>query len=168
MKRKISNNFIDMIYNKVTPKFYNIFTYIIHKVKVKKFKNHVLRGSPSFGLLWKMSDFIKSAEEIFFYNNSIEGSDIGLYSSREYSSGQNGFKIMTHECTIVLKLYSNTKKVVLEVDRHIGTRIKNTLSFTEDRWIENPSIMDEMLLEQVIKLINGKIIDLFDYCYKLR
>lgn len=163
-----TNIFMNIIYKKVNKSFKNFFKYKKHAKSVKKFRKRILEGSPSFGLLWKMADFIKLAEIVFFYNNSIKNEEFGLFSSKKYSYGENGFRISTKECIIVLKLFSDSQKVMLEIERKGGDGNKTSLSFIENEWITEPSIYDEMLLEQIIKIINEKIIKLFDYCYDIR
>lgn len=163
--RKSSNLFISIIYNKVKLSPKTLFKYISNTRSAKKLRKNIIKGSPSFGLLWKISDFITYAEEIFFYDNSTKNIEIGLYSSRSFPDGTNGFKINTTECNITIKLFSDTQRVVVEVDRKIGERLKSYLAFTNDEWENEPSIVDEMLLEQIIRIINNKTIDLFNWCY---
>lgn len=165
---KTTNVFLNLIYEKTKLSFKTFFKYFIHKRKVKKFRNDILKGSPSFGLLWKMSDFIKGAEKIFFYDNSTKNTEIGLFSSKGYSPGNNGFKINTEECFIVVKLFSDDQKVAIELERRNGEGMKTLFVFINEEWAEEHNLYDEMLLEQVIKIINSKIILLFDYCYNLR
>lgn len=168
-KSNLSNIFMGMIYEKVDRAFPHIFKYLSHKKKLKKFRRDIHEGSPGFGLLWKMADFIKLAEMVFFYNNSIKtSSEFGLYSSRNYCPGENGFKITTNECTIAIKLNSEYQKVMVEVVRSFGDKTTSSLVFINEQWDSNPSIYDEMLLEQVIKIINDRILKLFDYCYSAR
>lgn len=163
-----TNIFMNMIYEKVKPSIKNIFKYFSHRRKVKKFKKDIDQGSPSFGLLWKMSDFIKSAEEVFFYDNNKDNTDICLFSSSGYIHGENGFKINDPDCFVVIKLYSDTQRVVIEIERAKGQRIKHTMSFTNETWEGEPTAYDEMLLEQIIKMINKYILKLFDWCYERR
>lgn len=165
-----TNVFVNMILNKVTFSWRHPFKYLSHKMELKKFKKKIDRGSPSFGLLWKMADFIKYAEEIFFYDNSNTKNDngIGLYSSRSFNAGENGFKIINSKCTITIKLLSESQKCILEVARNSGAKLKNTMEFISDNWSGEPTAYDEMLLEQVIKMINSCILKLFDFCYNER
>lgn len=165
----VPNIFMNIIRDKSNRGF---ISKIKHKIKLRKFRKNIMEGSPSFGLLWKMADFIKIAEIIFFYNNSHSlDSDLSLYSSNEYMVGTNGFKLRdnTTGCTIIIKLISDTQKVIVDVERSKGNHIKSTMTFIENEWANNNhTAYDEMLLEQVIKMINSKIITLFDYCYSMR
>ena len=165
---KSTNIFMNLIYKKTTFSLFHLIKYFSHKRELKKFKKTLMNGSPSFGLLWKMADFIKIAEIVFFYDNSLKNSTLGLYSSKGYIPGENGFKINSEDCLLVIKLYSDSQRVVLEVDRTKGECMKSHLSFINEEWEGDPTIYDEMLLEQLIKLINSKIIALFKYCYDLR
>lgn len=157
-----------MIYDKVELKFCNLFKYFSYKRKVNKFRSNILNGSPSFDLLWNMADFIKFAEGIFFYDNSLKNTEFGLYSSRNYTNGQNGFRVSTPECRLVIKLFSDHQRVCVEIERIKGEGRKSTLSFTDGDWDDSHNQYDEMLLEQIIKVINSSIIALFDHCYNLR
>lgn len=166
--KKSSNPFIDMITKKQTKSFRHYIRYRSHKRTLKKFRNYVLKGSPDFDFLWTMADFVKLAERIFFYNNTnkdTKENDIGLYSSRKFEDGQNGFRIDTKECTIVIKLYSYDKRIAVELERKNGTHMKSLQTFANGDWESNYNIYDEMLLEQTLKIINGEIIKLFDWCY---
>lgn len=165
---KTTNVFLNLIADKTALSFKTFFKYFRHKRKVKKFRNDIINGSPSFGLLWKMSDFIKGAEKIFFYDNSTKNTDIGLFSSKGYAPGNNGFKINTEECFIVVKLFSDDQKVMIELERRTGECMKTLFIFENENWTSEHNFYDEMLLEQVIKVINNKMIRLFDYCYDLR
>ena len=164
------NMFIQMIYEKVPRKFGTLFKYRSHKRKIEKFRRDIHNGSPSFGVLWKMADFIKLAELIFFYDNSINNKS-NLYSSKNYSNDQNGFIIFDEDnnVKIVIKLFNESRRVVLDIERVRKSENSRTcMSFTNDSWDSTPTIYDEMLLEQVIKVINAKMLKLFDDCYSLR
>lgn len=163
-----TNVFMNIIYEKVklTPK--TIFKYIKHRRKLKKFMKDIDLGSPSFGLLWKMADFIKASEEVFFYDNSTKNTEFMLFSSRGYIPGENGFKINHPECFIVVKLFSDTERVVVEIERTHGDRLKSRLAFIGEQWEGEPTLHDEMLLEQIIKIINSSMLNLFKHCYDLR
>lgn len=163
-----TNVFMSMIYNKVNLSFKTFFKYFKQKRRVKKFRKDILDGSPSFGLLWKMADFIKYAEEVFFYDNSTKNTEFMLFSSRGYIPGENGFKINHPECFIIIKLYSDIQRVVIEMSRTKGSGLKNIMAFSNEQWEGEPTAFDEMLLEQLIKIINSSIISLFDYCYSKR
>ena len=149
-----------------------IFKRLAHRIKLHKFRKTILEGSPSFGLLWKMADFIKIAEIVFFYNNTHTlDSEFTIYSSKEYMAGTNGFKLRDDNAGVILlvKLISDTQKVIVDIERQRGNKFKNTMTFVENKWQDNNyTAYDEMLLEQVIKIINTKIIALFDHCYELR
>ena len=165
---KTPNVFLNLINDKVKLSAKTFFKYFAHKREVKKFRKSIKNGSPSFGLLWKMADFIKGAEKIFFYDNSTKNTEIGLFSSKGYNPGNNGFKINTPECFVVVKLFSDDQKVMIELERRNGEGIKTLFVFEKENWVEEPNLYDEMLLEQVIKIINSRMLMLFDYCYELR
>ena len=161
-KRNNMNIFLRYIYNKPI----NIFKRFFYRFKIKKFRRDILRSSPTFIILWQMADFIKYAEQIFFYSNSLSDS---LYSSDDYEYNRNGFKVNSkeHNIVITVKLYKETSKVALEINRGKNKRVA-TMYFIHEQWDREPTVYDEMLLEQTIKIINDEIIKLFDTCYKLR
>lgn len=161
-KRNNMNIFLKYIYNKPS----NIIKLFFYKFKMKKFRRDILRSSPSFIILWQMADFIKYAERIFFYSNNLSDS---LYSSDDYEHNRNGFKVNNKEydVTITIKLYKETSKVALEISRGKNKKT-TTMYFIHEQWDKEPTVYDEMLLEQSIKIINCEIIKLFDECYNLR
>ena len=165
MNKSSGNMFIDKIYGKKKKSFFGFITYIIYERKIKRFKKKILEMSPSFDVLWQMANFIKLSEEIFFYDNNIENK---LYSSRMYTYRENGFKINDGSSVIVIKLYDERKKVSLEVKRNNGAELVSKYTFKNSNWDTDPTVYDEMVLEQVIKSINKHIIELFDICYKSR
>jgi hypothetical protein len=139
---------------------------------LRKFRKTILEGSPSFGLLWKTADFIKISEIVFFYNNTHSlDSEFAIYSSKEYIAGTNGFKLKDDKTGVILviKLISDSQKVVVDIERQHGNKLKNTMTFVNNNWQDSDyTAYDEMMLEQVIKIINNRIIALFDHCYSLR
>jgi len=164
-----TNVFMSMIHDKPRSGFFKKLKY---KKQIKKFRNDIKEGSPGFGLLWRMADFIKLAEDCFFYPNVLDNHEFGLYSSRAFSKGQNGFKMYDTEVVITIKLISDSERVIMEIDRIKCTSTpgvcnitKTTLSFTKEQWDEDPTIYDEMLLESAIRKINNRILYLFDYYY---
>lgn len=162
------NIFMQYIYKKINMNFFNIIHYMIHIYKINKFKKEIHNGSPGFDVLWQMADFVKLSEMVFCYDNSIDNKDIGLYSSRNYQNGTNGFRIIEENYDITIKLFSKSKEVALEINRSRGEKLKTAISFKDNKWKDNHDKYDEMLLEQVIELINTKILLLFDYCYNAR
>lgn len=163
MKRnnKNINLFIKYINDKIPYRYF--FKRIYHNISVYRFRKNILNGNPSFAILWQMADFIKLANTIFFYNNHI---DNYLFSSTNFTSGQNGFIARDDGVKIIIKLYKDTKNVTLDICRLYNTISKTTMSFTQDEWDKTPTVYDELLLEQVIKIINKNIIKLFDECYR--
>lgn len=158
------NIFINLINKKTLCK--GIFKKIFHKIEVKRFRKTIYKGSPSFIVLWNFADFIKYAEEIFFIDNDNSDRN-GIYSSRNYKSGQNGFKVTTNDVVITVKLFNSSCTVAIDVgyrknDRH------HQFSFKNEEWVNEPSVYDEMLLEEIIKIINREMIILFDNCYDKR
>lgn len=148
----------------------NAFQRFFAKRKIKKFKKAILNGSPDFDTLWDMALFIKNAEKIFFYDNDIDKVDneLGLYSSKNFPLKQNGFKITTDSCRVILKLFiegPDSKRLALEIDTSDPKYGKINLTFVNSKWNKEPTMYDEMILEQVIRLINNQIINLFDYCF---
>lgn len=164
------NMFMKYIYDKEPFNIMNIFKYWMHKRSVKKFKKDIYEGSPSFNVLWQMADFIKLAESVFFYKNSQKETTFGLYSSRNYAIGTNGFRVTDSSkgLRVTIKLYNESRKVLLEIEYLNSDIAKQIMSFTDNDWDVTPTAYDEMLLDQVIKSINASIINLFNHCYDQR
>lgn len=156
-----------LLHEKLLLKKHNIFRYIRHKNEIKRIKKNIIKRSPSFDELWELSDFIKMAENVFFYDNSLSNNDICLFSSDNYQDGMNGFKLTTKEVDIIIKLYKSSNTVSIGINRKNGSKIKTLMDFKNNDWKTEPSIYDEMLLELIIKEINKKTIMLFEYCYNL-
>lgn len=167
---KSINMFMEHIYNKEPFKLSNLFKYLKHRKAVKKFRKDISDGSPSFNVLWQMADFIKLAESVFFYKNTQKDSEFGLYSSRNYASGTNGFRVtdVANGLRVTIKLFNENKQLLLEVEYMNSDNSKQYLSFKDNEWNVTPTVYDEMLLEQVIKSINFSILNLFDSCYNKR
>lgn len=134
----------------------------------KKFIKQIYEGSPSFSLLWDFADFIKLSEKVFFRKNTP---DCKLYSSSEYKEGQNGFKIIDSKVgnttiEIVVKLYTKSQKIAVAItykdSEPNSTRI---MEFENGDWKRSHTVYDEMLLENIISIINTKIIELFRKYY---
>jgi len=166
MNEKQMNIFTELIYEKHHKM--NFIKRFFYRRRVNKFIKNIENGSPSFDLLWALSDFIKIAEMVFFYDNSLKNESIGLYSSKNYQDYNNGFKITCKDCSIVIKLYAKSKEVALSIERHNGEKTATSISFMDNQWVGEPTMYDEMLLEQVIKRINEKAIALFWFCYNQR
>lgn len=164
------NMFMKHIYDKEPFKLSNLFKYLKHRRAVKKFKKNISEGSPSFNVLWQMADFIKLAETIFFYKNTQKDSEFGLYSSKNYAAGSNGFRVTDIEngLRVTIKLFNESKQLLLEIEYMYSDNPKNYLTFEDNDWDSVHTIYDEMLLEQVIKSINNNILKLFDSCYNKR
>lgn len=164
-----SNIFMNVIYEKVNFSFKNFFKYFKQKRKYKKLIKDIQNGSPCFGVLWKMCDFIKLAEIIFFYDNSPEvNATYGLYSSNNYSPGENGMKIHDTEIDMTIKLKSDNSTVIIELERNLGNHHKTKMEFANDNWKGIPDIYDEMILENIIRMINKRFLMLFIDLYDRR
>ena len=145
--------------------FLHPFKYWNYRKSYKNFVKKIDRGSPSFGVLWHFADFIKYAELIFMYNNC---KDSTLYSSQDYAPTQNGFKITFEEMVITIKLYSDTKKVGIDIVRSVGNRIKSNYTFENEQWTIEPDEYDEILLDRIIGLINSCMIFLLNWCITIK
>ena len=163
-----SNIFMNTIYDKVDFSLKNFFKYFKQRRKYKKLIKDIDNGSPCFGVLWKMCDFIKLAEIVFFYDNSIENKEYGLYSSNNYTPGENGMKIHDTEVDMTIKLKSDRSVVIIELDRNLGNHHRTKMEFENDNWKGIPDIYDEMILENIIRIINRKFLCLFKDLYDQR
>lgn len=165
-KKKSDNVFVDMLYQRHYKKGLSKFLY---DIKIRRFFKKMKKSSPDFNMLWNIADFITVAELGFEYdNNSIQYryTDEKLFSSKDFKRGENGFKIYSDAFTVTIKLYSNkNNKVSLEVARRYGSNASSFMSFTNNDWDgETYSIMNEIILEQVIRLINERVYKLFVNC----
>lgn len=158
------NIFLNLINKKTLNK--GFFKKIFHKIEVRRFRKTIYNGSPSFVVLWNFADFIKYAEQIFFIDNT-NSDKCGIYSSRQYKAAQNGFKITTNDVIVTIKLFNSTCSVDIEVS-YKKNDLHHQFSFKNEEWINEPSVYDEMLLEEIIKIINFEMIKLFDDCYDKR
>ena len=159
--QKDNNIFINLLYEKINNT--GFFKKIIHKRKVNKFICKFIKSSPDFSMLWYISDLIKIAEDVYFYNNTP---DSALYSSVHYKSGENGFRLNTNKYTLTVKLYADySKKVVLEINRKGSHCTNSEFVFFNNKWNKEHSIVDEIMLESIIESINHEVIKLFRFCY---
>lgn len=163
-----SNIFMNTIYDKVDFSLKNFFKYFKQRRKYKKLIKDIDNGSPCFGVIWKMCDFIKLAEIVFFYDNSVENKEYGLYSSNNYTPGENGMKIHDTEVDMTIKLKSDRSVVIIELDRNLGNHHRTKMEFENDNWKGIPDIYDEMILENIIRIINRKFLCLFKDLYDQR
>ena len=140
----------------------------LYTMKTKKFCKNIINASPGFETLWDMAVFIKNAESTFFYENNVNKVDgyLGLYSSWNYPAKQNGFKVSTEDCQVILKLYlesNGDKRLALEIENR-RSEDKTNFIFVNNSWSSEHTKTDELLLDQVIQLINTQIIHLFEFC----
>lgn len=158
------NIFIDLLYDLSVAK--SVFKKSICKSKIKRFFNKLEKSSPDFTMLWNIASFVKRAEEIYYYDNNIDkqSDTLALYSSRNYSATDNGFKITTKNNILIVKLFSNTTRVVIDDEHLSGSKIKSHFVFEYEQWKSNHNKYDEMILEEIIKLIVSHTKELFNYC----
>lgn len=142
-----------------------IFKYFKFKKNLKKFTKKIQTGSPSFSVLWNFADFIKYAENIFFYNNSKNSL---LYSSTGYAPQENGFRINGEDYIITVKLFSEYQRVGIDIESKVGNRHKINYTFEEQQWTIEPDEYDEILIDRVIGIINHEMLRLLNDCIQLR
>ena len=163
-KAKKLNMFIDIIYEKMEAR--TIFSKWIVYFKMKRFKRVLSTCSPSFHVIWQIADFIKYAERLFFYDNSTKNL---LYSSSNYADGENGFKIKDKDVAIIVKVNKMSGKVTLYIEylnsSNSSKKISTTMEFVNNVWVEDHSKYDEILLENVIRIIYKHVFKLFDELY---
>lgn len=169
------NPFIRFLYEKQECSLKNFFKYTSYKRKLKKFKKTIYNGSPTFETLWHMAELIKYAERVFLYDNRLESNNyIGLYSSKNYKSGENGFKITRSEfskdCDITVKLDEKKFTVAVAIEPHKGENNTRVLWFKNNSWMyeSDDTAENEVLLDMAIDIINTCILKLFDFCYYMR
>ena len=157
------NFYMDMIASKYTGK--NPFKrwwsrkMFIHKCR------EIQSRSPSFGELWYFSEFIKTAERVYFLNNCQKGI---IFSSKSYKAGENGFIIDATEklsVRIVVKLYSDDSKVIMDIIRTNGSNMSTEHIFINNDWTSDKKEYDELLIDNAIGIINAHIIKLLQYCW---
>lgn len=157
----MTNIFMSQVRDARKFSFLHFFQYRKFRKNYRIFKKKIDRGSPSFGVLWNFADFIKYAELIFMYDNS---KDSGLYSSQDYAPTQNGFRINMQDVTITVKLYSETKRAGIDIIRSKGNKIKSNYTFENEEWVTEPDEYDIILLDNVIRIINSRMLWLLDWC----
>lgn len=157
-----ANMFISLIYEKTDFSFGSLFKYIKHRIKLNRFAKRIMKGSPTFHVLWEMADFIKISNNIFFTLNKSNY----LYSSVNYDEGCNGFRVTDtdNNIKVTIKLIKDTNKVLLEAE-NIRIKTKITMSFTDNKWDDTPSMYDELILDQIIECINRRVMEQFWHCY---
>ena len=141
------------------------FKHIKFKRKLKKFKKTINNGSPSFGVLWSFADFIKYSELIFFFNNIKKNY---LYSSDGYDPGHNGFRIASEDYIILVKLFTESQTVAVEIEYPKTNRRTICYKFKNSEWENEPDKYDILLIDRVINIINKAMISLIDFCIDKR
>lgn len=164
MKNNI-NIFIDYINRKRLCK--GFFARLKCDRDAKKFIKIIYEGSPSFSLLWDFADFIKLSEKIFFRKNTP---DCKLYSSSDYKEGQNGFKLIDSNVyrtiEIVVKLYTKSQKIAVAITyKSSEPECTRIMEFENGDWKKSHTVYDEMLLENIISIINTRIVNTFREYY---
>ena len=149
------NMFMDVVDKSIPFSFKNMRKYFNYKKKLKAFKRKISNGSPSFAVLWEFADFIKYSEIIFGFDKT------GLYSSTEYKPGQNGFKISDSKRIIIVKLFSDTQTVAIDID-NVSTKKKNNYTFENNEWIKEPDEYDLFYINIIIQIINDNMLALLN------
>ena len=169
------NPFVRFLYEKPEYTLKNFFKYHSYKRKLNKFKKTVYNGSPSFQTLWQMADFIKFAERAFLYDNTLDSKNyIGLYSSKNYKSNENGFRVInsdfSKDCNITIKLDEKKSTVAVAIEPHNGENNTRVLWFKNNLWMyeSDDTAENEILLDMAIDIVNTCIFKLFDFCYYMR
>jgi len=145
----MENMFMDIIYKKMMPvKIYPRFKNWLY---YKRFLIGLNKVSPDFEMLWHFADFIKLLEITSWYDNSKHNS---VFSSKDYSKGENGFIINREnpKMQIVLKLYSKNESISLSIKRDYGHKKNSEISFINQQ-LELETQEDEILMLKVIKII---------------
>ena len=140
---------MDIIYKKMMPvKIYPRFKNWLY---YKRFLIGLNKVSPDFEMLWHFADFIKLLEITSWYDNSKHNS---VFSSKDYSKGENGFIINREnpKMQIVLKLYSKNESISLSIKRDYGHKKNSEISFINQQ-LELETQEDEILMLKVIKII---------------
>ena len=141
----------------------NCFKYLKYKKKLNKFIRSLDEGSPSFGVLWNFADFIKYSEFVFFYDNCKTSN---LFSSIGYAPGENGFKISEEDYTIIVKLFSDSQRVGIDIENKKGNKLKKNYTFEKNEWIEEPDEYDILFIDRIISIINRHMITMLNDCIK--
>lgn len=166
-KSNFANGYLNIIDAKYTG--FNPILKLISRIKFNRACKRIFNTSPSFGQLWSFADFIKLAEEVFFFNNNSKSQ---LYSSWSYKVGENGFVITSEadHVTLIVKLYSDNQCIAMDIKRTNGTNRTTNMLFENGDWSPDKERKDTdiILLDNVIGIINRHIIMLLEYCYKRR
>ena len=152
------NMFMKIVDKSVPFKIKYIFKYFRFRKEFKTFKKKISNGSPSFSVLWEFADFIKFSEIIFGLDKT------GLYSSNEYKAGENGFKITTDERIILIKLFTETLSVAIDIDNKNGARKKSSYIFINNEWDKEPDDYDIFFINLIIQIINNTMLHHLERC----
>lgn len=153
------NIFMDPIYKKS-----NQFFGIPSKIFLNKTIKFLRSSMPNFALFWQLSDFIKILEKVYFYNNSQNNS---LYSSLKFNIGENGFKFKNQDVAITIKLFDESKEIMLEVHRLKGNQLISSMIFNDNSNVEL-NITDSALLESIIDIVIEEAIYLMTEYYNMK
>ena len=156
------NPYMDIVATKYTGT--NWFLKWLNKRAFNKKLKEIQSRSPSFGELWYFAEFIKTAERVYFVDNRQKS---WFYSSRSYGPGENGFVLDVEmlPIRIVVKLYSDDSRVVMNISRTNGSNMTTEHTFINNSWTDDRKEYDEILIDTVIGAINHMIILLLKDCW---
>jgi hypothetical protein len=166
--KTMSNLFIDRLNDIYIPEKHTIRNHIKaykSRERYDAFIDTIMHGSPDLNLLWQFADFIKLSERIYGYDNSSKNK---VFSSYKYSEGENGFKLTTETCTIVIKLFEKDNAVGIDIENTHGSKLKSNFYFEDMSWTTNPTVYDELQLDHIIDIVNQSMVSMFNEVIKLR
>lgn len=133
--------------------------------KRRQFTKKILNGSPSLGVLWYFAEFIRYCEIIFFYDNNPSAK---IYSSKNYDPCESGFVLNLPEATIIVKLYSDSQTVAIDIKNKLGSKITTNYTFENNQWTKEPDAYDILHIDHIIDIINRSMIEFMNTMIDIR
>lgn len=140
-----------------------------HYYSFLEFIDSLVNTSPSFQDLWDIAEFIEQLEYTYFYNNSLD-SDIhtkNFASTRTNKGFDINYKdsISNNKVNIKCKLNIIDQKITIEVKRNSNPNDVTTMVFKDEKWVSYKNDTDEVLLDNIIRIIWDKFIKLIKPYY---
>lgn len=132
-------------------------------IMYRKLMRTIKKESPTFGVLWQISDFIKCLEQTYFYENDPMKN--GISSTDQTQSDQNGFRINTNEFRIDCKLCIKNERVILNLTGFHGNKKEIRFEFANGEWISDHDEHTDIQLNSTISIIWAEVLGILSYYY---
>lgn len=148
----MTNIYMEHIYKK---KKYDLIGYI----KYRKFLRQLDKVTPNYDMLVQVRDFLNTLERVYMYSNDIHDK---LYS---ITDSKNITFILQVENGYIRFVMNNDKSTTITVN-HNKTKLKSTITFTEDSIIQNED--DIHLLSNIANWLMDAVKELIIKYYNIR